>query len=227
MSNTTSSAFSIKRSASGQCAAHQSPKNGLADRSLSTMRVSGRVTKSLPTEEDILEACIDRLQAWTEHQIQTGVRKVRDALAAGKSLDETLCDQIDGPAERRDKWSALCALIVIYARAERHQALFWQASSVVLNSARMSKQAASSRQWSCVSERIVEFQDRRPNATAQEYVDFLCAYADRMGFAKEHSAFLDDVVIEREDGSLMAIQKDSVRRSFQRIRGRKLHASGK
>lgn len=147
------------------------PENGLADDFRSTAPVSEPCGKTLPSEAEVMAAVNERLKFWTDEQIRAGLRLILDLQILGLQISEEDAFELDQPADRREPWTALCAIAVLHARAAGDVALFWRAGAVVLQSQQASKRPANRQSRNALTANMREFRSFNPMATAAQYVE--------------------------------------------------------
>jgi hypothetical protein len=106
------------------------PKKGQDERRSAAERISRR----LPTAADVIEAALYRLRTWTPEQVAAGLEAVAGMLP---DLDPKRLAVPD----RRDPWTAACALAVLHANAVGDLSLFWAAAAEVLAAHRQAQKA--------------------------------------------------------------------------------------
>jgi hypothetical protein len=192
-----------------------------ADDFRSTMPVSEPCGKTLPSEAEVMGAVNERLKFWTDDQIRAGLRLLLDLQILGIPIDEEAAFELDQPADRREPWTALCAIGVLHARAAGDVALFWRAGAVVLGSAARSKSAREPRSGA-LSELMESFATNHPDAVAQDFCQHVAEIAGSVWPVCSFDEALEVLEIEDEYGRIRSLKMDSVRRQFDRFMKRRM-----
>lgn len=180
--------------------------------------------KTLPSEAEVLQAVEERLRHWSDDQIRAGLRSILDLQILGLQIDEEAAYELDQPADRREPWTALCAIAVLHAKASGDTVLFWQAGGVVLGSVAKSRSAREPRSG-VLTDLMESFVANQPSAAAQDFCQHVAAIAGSVWPVCSFDEALEVLEIEDEHGRIRNLKMDSVRRQFDRFMQRRMAPS--
>lgn len=135
-----------------------------------TQRVHG-LAHQLVADADIHEAALWRLADWEPQEIE----QITPALTALVGRDAPLkSDQPDVAkllsrlerSDRRDPWTALCALLSLWAEATGNANLFWRTGIVVLESFNQAKRRGQTRGDDALDRLLRDYLRLHPDTTA-------------------------------------------------------------
>lgn len=123
---------------------------------------------------EIHDAALWRLAAWTPEQIEAGSARLVRALEQGQPLDSEATDVAEmlasftRPGDRREPWTALCALAVLHADACADARLFLLAGFEVLTAYRQAMRGHQLREADDLDNLLAQYMARHPEATAAQ-----------------------------------------------------------
>lgn len=133
------------------------------------------VPPRLPTEHDLHAAIVWRLADWTSETVAAGMAALGAVVDSGHCLDGgdpamagalRRLAEMQPAEERRDAWSAACALLALLGEARGDWALHWRAGQVVLRAYQQAARGAKPRRQDALDELLGEYLARHPKATA-------------------------------------------------------------
>lgn len=140
--------------------------------------------RRLVTEADIVDAAIWRLAAWSPEEIEAGTLRLVRLFDQGVSLESEhpavaeLLATLDRPGERREAWTALCALAVLHADAYGDAALCFRAGFDLIGSYRQAMRGLQTRSDDDLDRLIAQYLGNHPKATATEIFEHFVGLAD-------------------------------------------------
>lgn len=166
-----------------------------------------------------------RLAGWSAEEIAAGSARLARLLTRGIPLDSRRSEvaqvlaAIARRRARRESWSALMALAVLYADARGDQGLFLRAGFEVVTAWRNAKARArtGAAAHNALTALMREFQAMQPDATAADCFDRWSALAGC------HPVFVDydperDVLTYDSHGRVRDVTRASFARQFRRVR---------
>ena len=182
----------------------------------------------LPTEDDIRDAALWRLETWPDDAIDAGSARLAKMLEKGVSLDsavpEVAAMLANLPLDRRSPWSGLMALAVLHADAHVDQSLFFRAGMELMTSYRQAIHSTAARSGDVLSRKIREYIVEMPDITPEAlWKDFTHQAQEGWGgFIIESTG--DSLSYEElEGGPLQDISRSAFRRRVQRIKREMRH----
>lgn len=127
----------------------------------------------LITAADIIEAARHRLRKWSPEQIEAGI-----AALARQNVPHAANAPSVMLADRRDLFSASCALLVLLANARGDAALLFQAGYGVVESYRQAQRAMKPRRNDALNELIRQYLDEMPDIGPKKLWDDFCERAE-------------------------------------------------
>jgi hypothetical protein len=184
-------------------------------------RVPASTERRLIGDAEILAAARWRLAACTQAEIEAGRARLAQVIERGTELDgaavEDLLCCLHRRGDRRDPWTALCAMAVLHANAHGIARLFLRAGFEVVSAWRNSKARKPGMARSPLTLMMIEYQANQPDATAADYFDLLASLAGMDPVITDYDSAAD--LLTYMDGDrLIDIKRDSFARQFRRAK---------
>lgn len=172
--------------------------------------------RGLISSDEILDAARHRLRKWSPDEIEDGIAALarQTASHAVNALSVMLAD-------RRDLFSASCALLVLLANARSDAALLFQAGYGVIESYRQAQRAMRPRRSDALNELIRQYLDEIPDIGPKELWDDFTRQASD-GFSDTLVDFNEDdrvlSFVPRTGAKMEDIDFVAFRKRVQRVR---------
>lgn len=148
---------------------------------------TARQSRRVPTDEDILDAAHWRLAGWSTDAVEAATERIAGLVDRKIPLDTAEPQVAESLAhfdhDRRDPWSALCAIAALFADGQGDQRLFLAAGFEVLQAFRQSTRGR--RHGADALTQIITGLVHHEDATADAIFDVLAAAA-----GDEHAAII-------------------------------------
>lgn len=172
-------------------------------------------------DAEILAAARWRLATCTPAEIEAGRARLAQMTERGTELDGAAVEDLLGclhrRGDRRDPWTALCAMVVLHAEAHGLVSLFLRAGFEVVGAWRNSMARRPGVARSILTRMMVEYQANQPDATAADYFDLLASLAGMDSAIADYDSAAD--LLTYLDGDrLIDIKRDSFARQFRRAK---------
>lgn len=124
-------------------------------------------------DTEIHDAALWRLDGWTPDEIEAGSAPLATLVSMCPELDAShrsvakVCQRLQRPGDRRDPWTALCALVCLWAGAHADLGLFHRAGFAVLASRKQAERGHHTPAPDALDELMTAYLQRHPETTAQ------------------------------------------------------------
>ncbi len=179
--------------------------------------------KSLIADADIHDAALWRLNSIPHETIEVVTARAAHLIELGTPMESTdpeivqVLTMLNRPGDRRDPWTALMAVVALYADSLGNDRLFLLAGFEIVAAWRNSQAKAGSTSRNALAEMMVRYQENQPAAGADTYFDLLAGLAGMDPLIADYDPKLD-VLTYDDHGRLRDLSRASFARQFRRLR---------
>lgn len=179
--------------------------------------------KSLIADADIHDAALWRLAKLSHEVIEAATARVAHLIESGISLESAhpeivqVLAALDHTGDRREPWTALMAVVALYADSRGDERLFLLAGFEIVSAWRNSQAKAGSTPRNALTAMMIQFQANQPAAVADTYFDLLAGLAGMDPLIADYDPGLD-VLTYDDHGRLRDLSRSSFVRQFRRVR---------
>lgn len=176
--------------------------------------VVGHSNRRLIADQDILAAARWRLEGWTAQEVEAATENAARLVANPGAYAP---QQFQRPGDRRDPWTAACALMALHAQTTGDRDLFLRAGVEIIQAWRNSMARKPGAVRSTLAAMMAIFQANQPHAQAGEYFDLLASLA---GIDPAIADFdqAEQVLTYADRDRLVDVHRDSFARQFRRVK---------
>lgn len=175
------------------------------------------------TIDDFMDSAIERLSDWPPLLVEHWTEKVGDLISRGIRIAEDQ-PEVAGvlkmlPRDKRSPWTALCALLALYADSIHNEHVKFQAGLEVWLAKRQAREGG--RKFDALSRAILNHIKNHPNATDEEIFEHFAAVAgnDKTFPVKRYDEIKDELSYKSEPGrSVEKIDREAFCRRVRRVR---------
>ena len=179
-------------------------------------------TKSLIADADIHDAALWRLAKLPHEVIEAATARVAHLIELGTPMESThpeivqVLAMLDHPADRREPWTALMAVVALYADSRGDDRLFLLAGFEIVTAWRNSRAKAGGTPRNALTQMMAQYQANQPAAGADTYFELLAGLVGMDPLIADYDSELD--VISYDDrGRLRDLSRASFARQFRRV----------
>jgi len=182
-------------------------------------------TRRLIADGDIHDAAMWRLAGFQPDAIEAATARVERLIASGIPLDSERPEvaaalaSLERPGDRRNAWSALMAVVALWADAHCNERLFLLSGFEVVTAWRNGQTKSTGMPKGLLSEMMVQYRANQPGASADDLFDRLAGMAGIDPMIVDYDAERDVLTYE-DRGRLHDVSRASFGRQFRRAQPR-------